>query len=96
MLVRRKHEGIDAVQWNSHGDHIQVFPYEPATTFEISPEAKCTVCGNALQKHGYFTDLLRGEIVCPGDWVLTDHRTFRHTAICKKREFEEVYIEVKD
>lgn len=34
----------------------------------------CQECGNAMQKHGLLDGLSGEEIICPGDYIVTDRR----------------------
>lgn len=49
----------------------------------------CPHCGNVFQKHGLLNGLNGEEIVCPGDYIVTDHKG-RHY-ILKPEQFEALY-----
>lgn len=50
----------------------------------------CPKCGNVMQRHGVMTGLNGEEIVCPGDYIVTD-RKGRHyllTAVDFEAQYE--------
>lgn len=62
---------VEAVQWFKDYDHLQVDRYShPAR----SGAGVCVACGKQLNEHGWLTYggyAPGGEIVCPGDWIVT-------------------------
>jgi len=49
----------------------------------------CSQCGNVMQKHGLLDGLNGEEIVCPGDYIVTNPKGEYY--ILKPERFEEMY-----
>ncbi len=86
---RRKSDIIEASQWHKQGDHERV--QEMTGAWEPVP-GNCEYCNKSYVDHGFVETLTGGQLVCPGDWIITnsdgDHR-------CRNAIFSEIY-EISD
>ncbi len=85
---RRRGGTIEAIQWFKLGDHERV--QGMTGDWEPTP-GKCDFCMRAYIDHGFIETLTGGQLVCPGDWVLTDDRGDHP---CRAAIFEELYEKV--
>jgi hypothetical protein len=103
LKYRKKTLLLEATQWFKNGDHPQdeseplehsaesakltegkVVQYYPS--LEVSENRFCPDCGNLMQRHG----VLNGnEIVCPGDYIVTDRKGLNYRL--SRGEFESQY-----
>ncbi len=61
---------------------------------------KCGYCDHVMHDHGWIDTVQGGHTVCPGDWIITDHRVsdvkaHGHFYPCKPKIFECTYDMVK-
>lgn len=95
MKFRKKPVEVEASQWFVNGDHPNVSEF-------LSPLGRaCTNCRQARNLHGWVDTLEGGHVVCPGDWIITDHRVtdpkgHGHFYPCKPDIFEATYERVDD
>ena len=82
MKFRKKPEGIEAIQWNKHGDHFAVFP-------ATKEQAAGLVPGLLWEHAGWIGSLRWGRIVKPGTWIFKDENG--EIALCEQKLFEELY-----
>lgn len=83
----RKKSQVAAKQWLEHNDHPAVRPYE-----SVRPTGRvlCSICGEDLKTHGFLSKGAgNGFVVCPGDFIITDHKG--HNSVQKPNDFLEVY-----
>src|SRR3954453_245820 len=90
MKYRNKPVLTEATQWFKNGDHPQdqSVPMEnPGSSgltegkvvlyfrsLNIPGGRFCPDCGNVMQKHGILNGLNGEEVVCPGDYIVTNHK----------------------
>lgn len=101
---RKKPTLTEATQWFKNGDHPQdrSIPIEGTEgrltegkvvryfrSLNIPGGRFCQHCGNVMQKHGLLDGLNGEEIVCPGDYIVTD--TKGRYYILKPEQFEAMY-----
>ena len=61
----------------------------------------CEFCGKIMPLHGWIDTIQGGHIVCPCDWIITDHRVsdvkaHGHFYPCKPDIFEATYEKVEE
>jgi len=83
VKYRKKALLIEATQWLKHGDHPQVENFRALEDEWGNPY--CPICGNLMQRHG----LLDEEVVCPGDYIITDRNGY--FSRLSRGEFESHY-----
>lgn len=90
MKYRKKAPLIEATQWVNHGDHSQVqnFP-EQDPSQGLSGNPYCPDCGNLMLRHGLLDGVNGEEIVCPGDYIVTDRNELPYRL--SRGEFEGQY-----
>lgn len=80
MKYRKKPVVIEATQWFKHGDHPSVLPHVDRLAPDQPMHATCHNCGRAQSREEFFAthgligtleDLGEGQLVCPGDWIIT-------------------------
>jgi hypothetical protein len=85
---------IEATQWVKHGDHSQVQNLPPPDPYQqISENPFCSLCGNHMTRHGFLDGVNGEEVVCPGDYIVTDRNDLPYRL--SRGEFEsqyEVYV----
>lgn len=64
MKYRKLPVVIDAWQWHSHGDHVEV------TVISKDLMGRCEHCKRPKHEHGWLETLSGGVIVCPGEWII--------------------------
>lgn len=93
---RKRPVVIEATQWFKNGDHPLDGP--PETEGKIvryfrNPDDRgdccCKQCGKTMHLHGWIDSCEGGEIVCPGDWIITGVRGGHYT--CKPDIFAATY-----
>jgi hypothetical protein len=90
VKYRKKASLIDATQWLTHGDHSQVqkFP-EQNSSKSLPGNPYCPDCGNLMLRHGLLDGVNGEEIVCPGDYIVTDRNELHYRL--SRGEFEGQY-----
>ena len=69
----------------SEGKVVQHYP-----ELDISPENRfCPNCGNLMERHGFLQGLNGDEIICPGDYIITDRNEVHYRM--GRGEFESQY-----
>ena len=80
MTFREKSVNVEAIQWFKNGDHpddgdkgegkiVRYFNHPV-----IKDNTACGKCGNWMKEHGWIDTLHNGQIICPGDWIITDEQ----------------------
>lgn len=85
-------ETLDAKQWFKHGDddRVTVCPY-----LEIEAEYLCPTCGKlADRSHGLIFIAGENQIICPGDWILTDDSGY--FCICTDETFQKKFTKTEN
>lgn len=98
MLVRyaRRDRYVIASQWSKDGDHPMVRPYRNDW---VKEDAGCRYCGKLKKFHGHLLvrdsdgELIVGEIICPGDWIVEESGSVRTYT---DDEFRKLFAEVDD
>lgn len=87
---RKKPVVIEAYQWK------EVSPYVEGEVRDVdyfrSPYVdgkRVCHCGNIMHDHGWIETMAGGQIVCPGDWIITGVAGEKYP--CKPDIFEQTY-----
>ncbi len=56
---------------------------------DVPGDKYCKECGVRMHYHGWIDTLEGGDVVCPGDWVITGVKGERYS--CKPRVFDATY-----
>ena len=90
MKYRKKLPLIEATQWLQHGDHSQVQPLPPPDPYQEIPENPyCPHCGNLMVRHGCLDGADGEQVVCPGDYIVTNREGLPYRL--SRGEFESQY-----
>jgi len=111
MRYCKKPVAVEAVRWFKNGDHPddgkETFTDDDGTHLyggkvvrryrhpEHSGLSMCDQCGVKMHYHGWLDTLEGGQVVCPGDWIITVEGEM---CLCKPRVFDAMYepMEVDD
>lgn len=119
-LYRKKPVVVEATQWFKNGDHPEdqcmavendggAFVTEGKVVRffrhpEVPGNSVCPRCGEISHHHGWIDTDEDGQIVCPGDWIITeiwivndqqeDTPAQKHYYSCKPNVFEAAYDKV--
>lgn len=98
---RKKPVVVEAMQWHQLGDHEAVVDWvavHSVSTYVAG--GTCENCGLEMHEHGWIETIQGGHVVCPGDFIITDHRVkdprgHGHYYPCKPDIFAATYEPVE-
>ena len=83
MKFKTKSKIVDAIQWNGEfKDGVFIIYWMIAP---VDWSAECPKCHHSIKEHGR----VDRDILCPGDWIITDETGKRY--VVSQNEFEQGY-----
>ncbi len=87
---RKRPEILEATLWSKKGDHPDVIMHPEPTLLGKS----CLHCGKPGKKHGLLKTEPQDQIVCPGDFIVTNMLGKKYPL--KARVLEICYEKIED
>ena len=85
---------ISAEHRKAHDWEGEVVRYFRRPEAAYDGERSCEHCGRIMHEHGWIETLEGGQIVCPGDWIITGVKGDHYP--CKQDIFEQTYEPFSD